>query len=97
MSARSESAAEHLVVQIPMSEATDFDSLIGIENGLIQFLKEHGLGEVEGHDVGEGKFNIVIAAAQPWPVVLGRVRAFLDFEGAIDGVLIARRADNGED
>ncbi len=87
---------DQLVVQLPLSEATDFDSLIGIENGLIElFRKKHG-AHVDGHDIGPGRFNIFIVPNESWAPALGRIRAFLEFRGMFEGVLIARRPGGGE-
>ena len=84
--------AERLVVQLPVSESTDFDSLIDIENALtIAFLDDRAAA-VEGHQLGQGRFNLFIApAAAPGPVV-DRLKAALAHDGMPKGTVIARRA-----
>jgi hypothetical protein len=90
-------ASDQLVVQLPLSEATDFDSLIGIENGLIELFKKNHGAHVDGHDIGQGRFNIFIVPDESWAPALGRIRAFLEFRGMLDGALIAWRPGGGED
>jgi hypothetical protein len=85
-----------LLVQVPVSESTDFDSLIAIENGLGEILAKQGGVRVHGHDFGQGKFNIRIVSEEPWQSIVGAIRAFLEFRGVADGV-IATRADDAED
>jgi hypothetical protein len=82
---------DQLVVQLPLSEATDFDSLISIENGLIELFRENRGAEVDGHDIGPRRFNIFIVPDESWAPALGRIRACLEFRGMLEGVLIARR------
>ena len=85
-----------LVVQLPLSEATDFDSLIDIENGLIELFRKSQDARVDGHDIGPGRFNIFVLPNESWAPALGRIRAFLEFRGMLEGVLIARRPGGGE-
>lgn len=87
---------DQLVVQLPLSEATDFDSLIGIGDGLIQLFKESHVADVESHDIGQGRFNIFIRSNESWASALGRIRAFLEFRGVLECALIARRPSSGE-
>jgi len=52
-----------LVLQLPAQSVDDFDSLIAIEDQLIDKLgKEH---DVDGHDFGSGTMNIFIITNQP--------------------------------
>jgi hypothetical protein len=88
--------SDRLVVQLPLSEATDFDSLIGVENGLIELFREDRGVDVEGHDVGRGGFNIIIGSNDSWASTVGRIRAFLEFRGVLEGAFIARRLSDGE-
>jgi hypothetical protein len=86
---------EQLVVQLRVSESTDFDSLISVENGIIQmFERDHG-AVVDGHDIGKGRFNIFIHPNGSWAPIVGRVRAFLEFQGVHDAV-VARRPNATE-
>ena len=80
-----------VVVQLPLSDKTDFDSLIEIEDGLGQLLhKDRGV-RVERHDIGQGRFNVFIVSDESWPSVVGRIRAFLEFRGVLAGAIIATR------
>lgn len=93
---RAAQTGEQLVVQLAVSESTDFDSLINVENGIIQmFEQDHG-ALVDGHDIGQGRFNIFIRPSASWASVLGRVRAFLEFRGFADHAVVARRASATE-
>lgn len=78
-----------IVVQLPLLETTDFDSLIGIENGLIELFKDDRSVDVHGHDIGQGRFNIIIRSTESWAPVLGRIRAFLEFRGVLGSAIIA--------
>ena len=85
-----------LVVQLPISESTNFDSLIEIENGLIDVLKKHPGVSVVGHDIGEGRFNVFIRSDEPWPSILGQIRAFLEFRDVLEAAVVAARPVGGE-
>ena len=89
-------AAPRLVVQLPVSESTDFDSLIDIENALtLSFLKDRA-ATVDGHQLGLGKFNIfIVPRAAPEPVV-DRVKSALAQDGMLDRALIAKQASANE-
>ena len=83
--------AARIAIQLPLAESTDFDSLIGIEEGLADVLKGQGGVEVEGHDIGQGKFNIyVVCEASPDPLI-GRIRAYLEFRGLLGEAIVATR------
>jgi hypothetical protein len=86
-----------VVVQLPVSEATDFDSLVHIENGLIELFAKHRGARVDGHGIGQGRFNVFIVSDEPWPSILGRVRAFLEFRGVLGDAVIATRPVEGEE
>jgi hypothetical protein len=83
--------AVQLAIQLPLAESTDFDSLIGIEEGLADVLRGQGGVEVEGHDIGQGKFSIYVACEAPPASVIGRIRAYLEFRGLLDQAIIATR------
>ena len=88
--------SDRLVVQLPLVESTDFDSLIGIENGLLELFKKNGGADVDGHDIGRGKFNMFIRTNESWPSTLGRIRAFLEFQGVLESALVARDLGDGK-
>ena len=86
-----------VVVQIPVSESTDFDSLVEIENGLIEILAKHRGARIDGHEIGRGRFNMFVVSDEPWPSVFGRIRAFLEFRGVLGDAVIATRLVEGEE
>ena len=86
-------AAERLVVQLPVSESTDFDSLIDFENALtLSFLKDKAAA-VDGHEIGQGWFNVFIVPRAAPESIVERVKALLAQMGMLDNALIARRAN----
>ena len=86
---------DRVVVQLPLSESMDFDSLISIEDGLIELFKDNRGVDVDGHDIGQGRFNVFIYSDDPWPSILGRIRAFLEFHGVLEDAVIATRPFEG--
>jgi hypothetical protein len=52
-----------LVLQWPASSVDDYDSMIAIEESLIEELR--GDSEVDGHDAGSGQVNIFIRTGGP--------------------------------
>ncbi len=88
-------ALTQVVVQLPLSESTDFDSLIGIENGLTELLLRHRGVRVDSHDIGHDRFNIFISSEEPWSAILGGIRAYLEFHGILGAAVIAARPLEG--
>lgn len=80
-----------LIVQLPVPGSMDFDSLIHIEETLIQAFTQNNLAVVDGHDFGEGKFNIFIFPKGSWGPVIERVQAFLKLRGVLGNALIVKR------
>lgn len=87
---------ERVVVQLPLSESVDFDALISLENGLIDLFKDNRGVDVDGHDIGQGRFNVFINSDEPWPSILGRIRAFLEFREVLETAVVATRPLDGE-
>ena len=59
---------EQIVVQLPLIlNLMDFDALISVEEGLIDLFKDNRGVDVEGHDIGRGRFNVFIHSDEPWP------------------------------
>ena len=85
-----------IVLQLPVSESTDFDAMIDIEDGLTRLLETQRGVRVDRHDIGEGKFNVFILSDQPWQSILGRIRAYLEFRGVLADAVIATRPVDGE-
>jgi hypothetical protein len=90
-------AGDRIVVQLPLSDSTDFDALIGIENGLIELFKGDARVHVDSHDIGRGKFNVFIRSDEPWPSIFGRIRAFLEFREALENAVVATRPVDGNE
>lgn len=80
-----------LIVQLPMTAAADFDALIGIEDTLIQAFEQNRCAVVDGHDAGQGRFNIFLFPAGAWAPVIDRVKAFLKLRGVLSQAVIAKR------
>ena len=87
--------ADQVVVQLPLSESMDFDALIGIENGLIEVFKDNRGVDVERHEIGRGRFNVFMRSDEPWPSILGRIKAFLEFREVLDNAVVAARPLDG--
>ncbi len=89
-------ADERLVVQLPLSESTDFDELIEIENTLtLSFLKDRAAA-MDGHALGDGRFNIFVVPRAASGAVIARIKASLAESGLLDEALIARRTNAQE-
>ena len=85
-------AAARLVVQLPVSESTDFDSLLDVENALALSLLKDRAAAVDGHQLGQGKFSIFIVPGAAPGTIVDRVRTALAQDGMLDGALIAMQA-----
>jgi hypothetical protein len=87
---------ERIVVQLPLSESTDFDELIEIENTLtLSFLKDRAAA-VHGHALGDGSFNIFVVPRAASGAVIARIKASLAESGLLDEALIAKRTNAQE-
>lgn len=80
-----------LIVQFPVTGSSEFAALMHIEETLIQAFSQNNFAEVDGHDLGEGKFNIFIFPKSSWGPVIERVQAFLKLRGVLDNALIVKR------
>ena len=81
---------DKLIVQIEIAEETDFDELISIEEALIQALLGDREAAVDGHDIGEGRFNIFIHLGAGWEPALTKVTATLDDLGLLPSAVVAK-------
>lgn len=83
---------DQVIVQLPVSETTSFDALLKIEETLIQaFEQRNPFAEVDGHDIGQGRFNIFINPTGAWAPVLERVHAALKLRGALSTATVVKR------
>jgi hypothetical protein len=74
-----------LVLQWPAASIDDYDSMVEIENLLIDQLAENS--EVDGHDLGSGEMNIFILTNTPEQAFIEVKRIF-----AARGLLAPTRA-----
>jgi hypothetical protein len=79
-----------VIVQFNTAVSNDVDRLFQIEETLHQAFSQSNDGFVDGHDVGQGKFNIFIHTRSAWAPVLERVEAFLKLRGAYDEAVIVK-------
>jgi hypothetical protein len=85
-------ATPQLIVQLPYYGPEDYDRLIQLEESLIQaFAQRNPFAEVDGHDLGEGRFNIFVTPRNGWGPVLERVEAYLKLRGVLNEALIVKR------
>ena len=79
-----------VVVQFKAEDPSDLDRLFQIEETLFQAFSQCYDGVVDGHNIGQGKFNIFITPSSAWGPVLERVNAFLKLRGALSDAVIAK-------
>jgi len=85
-------AQNQLIVQLSLSETDDYDRLVAVEDSLIQaFAQRRPFAEVDGHDSGQGRFNIFIRPLGTWQPVLERVEAVLKLRGVLKEALVVKR------
>lgn len=85
-----------LIVQLLVEDSTSFDDLLRVEETLVQAFLQNNFAEVDGHDIGQGKFNIFIYPKGAWGPVLERVYAFLRLRGVLDKALVVKRLKASE-
>jgi hypothetical protein len=79
-----------VIVQFKAEAQDDLDRLFQIEETLFQAFSQCNDGIVDGHDIGQGKFNIFIHPRKSWGPVLERVEAFLKLRGALADAVIVK-------
>jgi hypothetical protein len=79
-----------IVVQLNVDTNTDFDQLLHVEETLTRSFGLDDLADVDGHDLGEGRFNIFVRTSGPWEPVLARVKGLLERLGVLSGAVIAK-------
>lgn len=85
-------AAPQVIVQFAFRGPEDFARLVHVEDTLIQaFAQRNPFAEVDGHDVGQGRFNIFIRPTGAWSPVLERIEACLKLQGVLKEALVAKR------
>ncbi len=84
---------DQLVVQLPVTEATDFDMLLFVEETLFRGFPRNDIAEVERHDFSDGRFNLFIFPKGPRAPVIERIVAALKLRGVDSAALIAGRLE----
>jgi hypothetical protein len=79
-----------IIVQFALSDATDFDDLIHIEDALTLKLLPDRSAVVGGHDIGEGCFNIYIHLQRGWEPALGHVMEALKELDRLKDTVVAK-------
>ena len=81
---------DKLIVQLPIGANTDFDGLIGVEEALIRALVLNRTAEVDGHDFGEGNFNVFIHLRNGWEPALRQVTEALQELELLPRAIVAK-------
>ncbi len=87
-------AREQLVVQLPVTESTDFNMLLYVEETLFRSFPRNDIAEVERHDFSDGRFNLFISPRGPHAPVIERILAALKLRGVDGTALIAARLES---
>jgi hypothetical protein len=80
-----------LIIQLPFLSPDDWDTLLDVEETLIQAFSQNNVAMVDGHDEGQEKFNIFIFPKGAWAPVLERVYACLKLRGVLHKAIIAKQ------
>lgn len=81
-----------VIVQFPFTEQSSLDSFLELEEAFINlFAQRNPYAEVDGHDVGQGKFNIFIVPKGSWGPVLERVHGLLKLRGLLSTAMVAKQ------
>jgi hypothetical protein len=80
---------DKLVVQLPIDGETDFDALLHVEETLSRTFGLEGHAQVDGHEIGEDRFSILIRAPHPSEPALARIKQLLEDLGVLPTALVA--------
>jgi hypothetical protein len=80
---------DRLVVQLPIDGDTDFDVLLHVEETLSRTFGLEGHAQVDGHEIGEDRFSILICASPPSEPTLARIKELLEGLGVLPSALVA--------
>ena len=83
-------ATNKVIVQFRADTPRDLDRLYQVEETLFQAFSQSKDGIVDGHDIGQGKFNIFINVRSSWSPVLERVHAFLKLRGVLEEAVVVK-------
>jgi hypothetical protein len=87
-------AAYQLVFQLPGSSETDFGEMIGLEEELRSAIGD--LGDVDGHDIGQGEMNVFVLTRSPIRV-FEMVRSLPSVARAMPRLRVAFRPLDGDE
>jgi hypothetical protein len=83
-------STKKVIVQFSFADPAELDRWFKIEETLHQAFEQANDGYVDGHEVGEGRFNIYIHVRSVWGPVLERVDAFLRLKGASGAATVVK-------
>ena len=84
-----------VAVQFVIDDSTDFDSMIHIEDMLKVVFLADASAVVDGHDIGQGRFNIFLLTKASLDSVVDRIKVALDDLGVLKDATIAHRPTSG--
>jgi len=85
-----------LIVQLPLSEGTDFDRLLHVEETLMNAFTRGDIALVEGHEMGNHGFNIFISPRGDWAPAIAKVEEMLRLRGVLEHARIAKLPAGGD-
>jgi hypothetical protein len=85
-----------LIVQFNVLEGDSLEFFHAVEDVLYQAFQQNRFAVVDGHDYGQGLFNIFIYPKYSWTPVIERVFAFLKFKGWLERAVIAKNMPSGK-
>ncbi|WP_431263261.1 hypothetical protein ACQ859_25155 [Roseateles chitinivorans] len=81
-----------VIVQFPLTGQWDLETLLEIEQALVGvFAQRHPFAVVDGHDIGQERFNIYIIPKGSWRPAIDRVHALLTHRRALDAAKIVKQ------
>jgi|JI7StandDraft_1071085.scaffolds.fasta_scaffold242617_2 hypothetical protein len=85
-----------LIIQFAVRAGDTLEAFHAIEDVIVQAFEQNRFATVDGHDYGEGVFNIFIYPRGAWGPVVERVKAFLKLKGWLDRATIAKGLASGK-
>lgn len=85
-----------LVIQFVVEEGETLATFHAIEDVIVQAFEQNRFATVDGHDYGEGRFNLYIYPRAAWGPVIERVFAFLKLKGWFARATIAKSRASGK-
>jgi len=82
-------------VQFDVLEGDRLEHFHAIEDTLFQAFSQNRYAVVDGHDYGQGHFNIFIYPKRAWGPVIERVFAFLELKDWLKRAVIAKQLKSG--